>query len=383
MKKIIRMTLPFIVLFVGASLTYIMIKSAKQAKHEHVKRQSYLVRVIKTQKKDQVVYIRTQAEAKTSSPLPVVPQVGGKVIWMKKGLTEGSPIYKGDVLFKIDQSDYKIALTQRKAQLSQAELQLEQAKAQATLALAGVQAVKSLRITQDTKVSALALNEPQVKAAKIAVMSAKAAIAQAQLSLSRTVIKAPFNGYIQDIKIAPGQILGVGSVIGTLYPSSPMYVTASLPLADLEYITSEEENKALASHVMLTKKTQYRQYKWQGVVVRKMQRMEQAGRMLDVYIRVDNVKTEQGEKLPLNMFLDVVISGKVLYNVMAIPYYTMRQNNVVWVRTKDNKLGFKTIKPLYSGNNQVFFREGLEDGAEVITTDLTPAVEGEDITVVK
>jgi multidrug resistance efflux pump len=131
----------------------------------------------------------------------MAPEVAGRIV--KLSVADNQFVHKGDDLFEIDPADYRIALEQAQAQEQRDGATLDYARAnenrQASLAKEGW---TSTNIYQQTT-SALHQSEG-------IVALDKAAVAKAQLDLSRTVIRSPVNGYVTNLLAQLGDYVSVG-----------------------------------------------------------------------------------------------------------------------------------------------------------------------------
>lgn len=145
---------------------------------------------------------------------------------LERPFTEGGMVKKGDVLFKIDPRQFQADLDTAKAKQAQAEARLAQAevdlKRVEPLAKAGAAPQQDLDNARTTLLSAQA-----------DLRSAQASVANAELSLSYTVITAPFAGRAGKAAIDPGAVVS---------PSIASLVTLDQvdPIA-VEFTVSEQE----------------------------------------------------------------------------------------------------------------------------------------------
>ncbi|MER5170401.1 HlyD family secretion protein [Thioclava kandeliae] len=195
-------------------------------------------------------------------------------------------VAKGDVLLRIDDGDYKIALelAQSKlptlertlaridAQIAAAETSVEQAKAQLgaseaalTNAQTNAKRAKDLaarRVTSqadlDTANETLATAQANRTAAIAAIAGAEAdvevlraeraesessrkqlqlAVDQAQRDLEHTVIRAPYDGVVANIAIEEGELVSIGATLAAVVPDHGLYVEANLKETQLAGIT--------------------------------------------------------------------------------------------------------------------------------------------------
>jgi membrane fusion protein (multidrug efflux system) len=182
----------------------------------------------------------------------------------------GSEVKRGDVLFRIDPAPFQVALENAEAQLAAARLQTTQLKTQAAGTGADITGSEAnLKIKQNAlaRQSALlkegfttrsdyedALNEvktaeQQLEDAKARAANAQAAIApgqqpqiaaaqaavdKAKLDLSRTVVRAPMDGTIENAdKLLVGQMAAEGLGMLSLVHSKAAWVEANFKEKDV------------------------------------------------------------------------------------------------------------------------------------------------------
>src|SRR5260370_4085180 len=117
----------------------------------------------------------------------MAPEVAGRIV--KLAVADGQFVHKGAVLFEIDPADYRIALDQAQAQADRDAAALDYARTnesrQARLAKEGWASTEVYQQTTST-----------LHQSEGVVALDKAAIAKAQLDLSRTGIRSPVGGYV-------------------------------------------------------------------------------------------------------------------------------------------------------------------------------------------
>jgi multidrug resistance efflux pump len=145
----------------------------------------------------------------------MAPEVAGRIV--KLPVADNHFVHKGDELFEIDPTAYRIALESAQAQAQRDAAALEYARANAgrksTLEQEGW---VSKNIYQET-LSTLHQSEA-------AVAVDQAAIAKAQLDLSRTVIRSPVNGYVTNLLAQLGNYANVGQTIVSLVDADSFWV---------------------------------------------------------------------------------------------------------------------------------------------------------------
>src|SRR5215510_8906801 len=190
---------------------------------------------------------------------------------------EGSEVKRGQILFVIQQDEYKAALQSARAQLAKAQAdltrakdasvvdraraQLEQAKAELGKNQADVARYRPLAKEQaipqqdlDTAVSretaaaagvdaaAAALKDTvlsqrtAIQLAEAAVESANAAVTQADLNFKYTVVQTPITGIVGKLMVDPGNLVGKGepTLLATVSAIDPIFV--DFAIAEVEYL---------------------------------------------------------------------------------------------------------------------------------------------------
>ncbi len=200
------------------------------------------------------------------------PQVAGRVLAVAVG--DNQLVHPGDLLVRIDPSDFQVQVRDARAGLAEAQGRLEQARAQIAVATAdadqadaqvdvaqanAVNAAADLKryttlearaISQQMKDAATAsaggtaaqltaarrravsgraqvdLNRTQVDTAAAVVDTARAKLDQANLNLSYTELRAAIDGRVTRKSVQPGNYVQVGQQLMNLVPTD-VYVTAN------------------------------------------------------------------------------------------------------------------------------------------------------------
>ncbi len=130
----------------------------------------------------------------------VAPEVSGTIVQLL--VHDNGFVHKGDALFAIDPSRYRLALAESAASLESAEQQLalRQSDVRRRQGLSGI--VSAEEQEQFRSSSAVA---------QASVDSAEASRDTASLNLQRTVVYAPVNGYVTNLLLRVGDYVGSGS----------------------------------------------------------------------------------------------------------------------------------------------------------------------------
>lgn len=156
-------------------------------------------------------------------PVSIVPQVSGRVETTALVAKTGRRFEVGQVLFKIDTSDYETARARAEAALHEAKTNLSLALADAEMAV-----VEWGRLHPREPAPALVAKEPQVFQSRAAVAAAQADLELAQLNIERATVSFPFAGLIESISVEVGQYVQMGQSYGQVYPEGGLEIKVPL-----------------------------------------------------------------------------------------------------------------------------------------------------------
>jgi multidrug efflux system membrane fusion protein len=185
---------------------------------------------------------------------------------------EGDYVNAGDHLFTIDPRPYEAQLQQAQANLVRDQALLDQAKAQLTKDAANAEYAQTQAERQSQLVSRGIISKDQseqaaasadataatVNADKAAIASAQAqmaaqqaAVDNARVALSYTVIKSPIKGRTGNLIVKPGNLVTANATeLMTIAQLQPVYVTFAVPsvhLPDIKRHLAEERLSVVAT----------------------------------------------------------------------------------------------------------------------------------------
>jgi multidrug resistance efflux pump len=147
----------------------------------------------------------------------MAPEVAGRIV--KLTVADNQFVHKGDTLFEIDPADYRIALEQAQAQAQRDGAALDYAREnqnrQAHLANEGWASTDVYQQTTST-----------LHQSEGIVALDKAAIAKAELNLSRTVVRSPVNGYVTNLLAQLGDYATVGQKLISIVDTDSFWIDA-------------------------------------------------------------------------------------------------------------------------------------------------------------
>lgn len=332
-----------------------------------------LVEVVEVTRGRHEITVDAHGRAVAAREIVIQPEVSGRVVWHAPQLAPGGRFKKGEPMFKLDARDYRIAADARRADVSRAELELRiekgmQAVAQKEWESFGASS-PTARENRD-----LALREPQLRAAQVALDAAKSGLDKALLDLERTTVKAPFDGVVVLENIGVGMVVGPASQLGTFVATDEFWVTVSIPssaVARLRFPTESSPGSAVT--------VRYRagdvEGTIQGELLRLLPDVDPQGSMARIITRIPS-PLDQTPPLLLGTYVSVAIEAEPLDDAAEIPRAALQEGDVVYVMTPEETLEIRPVTVAWERNRTLLVTEGLAEGELLVTSPIATPLPG-------
>ncbi|MCG8684807.1 MAG: hypothetical protein MI892_08030 [Desulfobacterales bacterium] len=353
----------------------------------------------------------------------ISPQVSGNIIEKHPALDQGGMVEKGDVLIKIDDTDYAIDMIKAQAQVKLSENTIAQyrvsqerdkdrlpavkqntmlTKAEYTRlktlyetdrvgTLADVedaeQAYNSELDTQKNLIKTIALYPLQIQEAQNDLASNMADLKTAKLNLERCVIRAPFTGRVQSETIEIGTYITAGTSALTLADDSILEI--QVPLSDKDAFETLGLKSATGTSSWFSdldaigcrlESVTGKSFASMSATVHRAVEYDADSRTLYLAVRVSGLtnqeqKTDQGS-VPLldGMFCKVHFEGREVENVVKAPRTSLNSDNTVFL-ARDGRLKTLAVETVMSDKESVYITGAFESGDSLVTTALTNPIE--------
>lgn len=337
---------------------------------------------VKTQIVEQVnvtLQVESQATVRPRTRTILISEVTGTVLEVSSNYIVGGKFNAGDVLLRLDPSDYNVALERAKAlEISrQALYELEKARS--------VQAKKEWQMTgrPESEAPLLALRKPYLAEAEANLLQAQAEVRQAEIKLQRTTIRAPYAGMVTEKSVDVGQYVTVGSRLGETFAID--FVEVRLPLTERDLANIDPDflqSDMGGENVRLSGSVNGVETNWKAQLVRSEGVINELNRSQYLVARVADPYGLIGgpddavSPLLVGTFVTAQFNGKTLNGVVRVPRGALLQGSRVAVVNEDQTLSFRKVKVLFSDENYYFVNDGLESGVELIISAVGTAVDG-------
>lgn len=334
-----------------------------------------------------IIANQAQLEMRVESQGVVVPrtrtslisEVSGAVLELSDAFVVGGTFETGDMLLKVDPTDYEVALQRAQARLISARAQMELEKARSS------QAEKEWEITGRPKSEAppLLLRQPYLLEAEANLLQAKAELRQAKIKLQKTVIRAPYAGMVSKKLADVGQFIGTGTAIGETFAID--FVEVRLPLTERDLTMMDglsAAGKLAEKTVVLSGTVDGQAATWTAEVARSEGVVDELNRSQYIVARVADpyglAATTASARVPLRVgtFVKASIEGKVLNNVFKIPRGSLLEGARVGLVDSNSLLRIIPVEVASADDNSYYISAGLKNGDQVVASALGTPIEG-------
>jgi len=324
--------------------------------------------------------VPTQGTVRPRTQIQLAAEVSGKVVMVSPSFDVGGFFQEGDVLFRIEPSDFAAAVTRAEAQVAEARYRLDFEEAEADVARQ-----EWAKLGEEAPPSPLLLRGPQVDQARAALASAQAALDQARRDLRRTEIKAPFDGRVGEKNVDVGQFVTKGSPVARLYSVDIAEVRLPLSADQLAFVDiplryRDRPRPDSGPVVLLYGSLGGRAHTWTGRVDRAEGEIDTRTRMLSVVAQVRDPygRRDHDDRPPLavGLFVEAEILGRSTNHVAILPRSALRGPNQVLIVDSENRLQFRDVNVLRADRTQAVIGAGLSDGDRVCTSPLDVVTQG-------
>ena len=382
MATLARVGLVVLVLAVGVVAALGIIRSRPQAVQVPPDDSGVLVEVAEVRRLPRRIDVEAQGTVVPAQRVVVQPQVSGRIDVVAADLAPGTILREGDLIFAIEDADFKLAVARATAAVAEAaaQLQLEQGR--------GRVAEREWELFQDEldaeqKAASLALREPQLRSRLSAVQTARANLARARLDLERTVVRSPFNAVVLSEAIEVGQIVTPQSQAVTLAGTDAFWVRAAVRTDELDQLRVPGLHGAALGSRALVRLDRENDDVLEGRIVRLLGDLDTAGRMARVLVEVaDPLALESGAGsagrhglLLLDSYVDLMLEGAAVRDLFELPRDWLHEGRNLRMYS-GGRLELRPVEVAWRFEDSVCIDSGLNDGDLVVTSRLATPIEG-------
>ena len=201
------------------------------------------VRVEEVSRRDLEAVVTASGNIRARRTVDISSDVSGRIVELN--VDEGDDVEEGQILLRIDQTQFQATVAQSRAALSQREAQAAQQNASLIQATREYDRMQGLWTRDSTLVSRQQVDDAATQAevagalftaAEHGVDQARATLAEAEDFLSKTTIRAPISGKVTRLNIE----LGETAIVGTMNNPGSLLLTVS-DLSVIEAVMQVDE----------------------------------------------------------------------------------------------------------------------------------------------
>ncbi|EMK3321279.1 efflux RND transporter periplasmic adaptor subunit [Vibrio vulnificus] len=309
--------------------------------------------------------IKAYGEVTSDETLSIVSQVAGEVVWKSPTFKVGHLVKKGALLFRIDDSSYKVTLANAKQSFAEARLALLQEQRKHKRA-----AKEWQKSGINEKPSPLVLRQPQLDIANARYSAANEAIKEAQKNLERTNFYAPYDAVVDQVSLTKGSYVSSGLTLGQLKSTQFAQIKVSLPETDWTQLPVP-----LITAPIVVRSQSNEHHTWQGIASMLSEFIDPKTRMRTLTLLVES-PLEKAPSLLLGSYVQVEIKGKPYAHSFIVPPSSITADGFLW-HVQNGTL--QRIKPsiLFYSQERLGIAQGeLDSKISVVSTPLSQFVNG-------
>jgi len=426
--KIFKKLLIIIPVICGIILFAVMKMNKKPPVRVENRERVQAVRVIPLQKMSVVPRVLSYGYVEADRTWQGIPEVSGKVIFVNENLKKGFFIKKGEVLLKIDTTNYGLAESRGMADLMNVDAMLKELEQtqentqrllsieKKSLASAGQELKRKRKLFSNQYISASDLEKeertflshqtavnnlqnvidliPSQKKALLAQKkSGESTVTERRLDVAKTEIRAPFSCRLSKVNIELHQFASAGTVLVEAESVDRAEVLVSLSPKSFLSLMQKQYGKNLGQipdmetirrAIGITAKVRLPMDKgmlveWDGTFSRTSESMDLKTGAITIYISVDkpyeNVIPGKRPPLVTNMYVEVELKGRMLPERWVVPRSAVHKGKV-YISTPENRLEIRPVDVQFNMENLAVLSNGFKPGEKLVLADLVPAVEG-------
>ncbi len=351
-------------ILVGAvAVSMLLSLSRKEPPKKPAETLAMLVEVAELTPVDARFPVRSQGTVLPRTETVLSAEISGAIVEISSKFVPGGVFDAGEVLMRIDPSNYEVAVTQAEALLRQRKIEYDGAK--------------KLR-TQGYRA------ESEYASAAAALATAEADLVRAKRNLERTYIRLPYAGMVRSKEADLGQFVNPGTRLGVTFATD--YAEVRLPLTDrdlafveLPYaseITATAETRGPG--VVLTAQQRGRPVEWPARIVRSEGVVDVNSRVTYAVAKVEDPYALRSDEVPLPMgtFVTASIDGVAMEGLLRVPRHALHGSDQLLFVDSENRLRIRTVNIARADSEYAYINGGAEAGERVILTALESPING-------
>ncbi|NNF51421.1 MAG: efflux RND transporter periplasmic adaptor subunit [Gammaproteobacteria bacterium] len=357
-RRLARFLVIVAIIGIAGLIAVALVKAKPPPEKKELTKTSMLVEAMPLERTTVTFSIDSQGNVQPRTETVLSAEVSGSIVGVADNFVAGGVFRAGEVLLRIDPSNYTVAVEQAKALLAQRQIEYDGAL---KLKQSGYQA------------------DASVASAAAALASARAGLTRAERDLQRTKISLPYDGMVKAKDVDLGQFVNPGSRLGVTFATD--YAEVRLPLSDqdLAFLDLPEPGEKGVAPVLLEATRKGLRQTWEAVITRTEGVVDESTRVTYAVARLDDpygLRSDAAQPLPVGSFVSARIEGVTMADVVRVPRSVLRGRNELLFVEQDNTLRLRNVAVLRTDKDYAYIMSGTEPGERVVLTAIESPVNG-------
>ena len=337
------------------------------------------------------IVVHATGTVRPSAQIDVAAAVSGQVVWVDPAFRTGGRVSRDQVLFRLDDSDHRHRVERARADITVQRVELLKVEEEAQVARDQFERFRRSAGEAPADAGPLALWEPQIEAARAALDRERAALAEAELGLARTQVRAPIAGVVRSESVEAGQFVKAGRTVGQLHALDAVEVVVQIPDADAALLPELWDLRPGVADRRVPARVLAGygggRHAWPGYIDGVEPIRDEQTRNLHAIVRVpepfsggaavEGGSSAGGASPPLmvGQFVDVEIQGVTPERYFRVRRPALRPGDEVWA-VRGGALAILPVRVLQRHGDDVYVTGALTAGEPVVVGGIEIATEG-------
>jgi len=322
-----------------------------------------LVDVLTLEQTSENFAVSSQGTVQARTQTVLSAEVSGSIVRISPMFVAGGVFEKGEVLMRIDPTNYSVEVDKAEALLSQRQIEFD-----------GTEKLRSHGYRA----------ESEYASAAAALASAEAELVRARRNLERTYIRLPYEGMVLSKEADLGQFVNPGTRLGVAFATNVAEVRLPLTDHDLAFVnlpraeTVRGQNDAGGPEVRLSAVQKGKEVEWVAQIVRSEGVVDERSRVTYAVASITDPYQLHGDgtPLPIGTFVAASIDATTSVDTIRVPRGALRGADELIVVNDDNRLELRTVEILRSDAQYAYIRDGVSLGERISITAIEAPTNG-------
>ena len=359
-----KRTLLIVGILVGGIIASIAMSALREppAKKE-AEKLDMLVEIQVLEPMDANFSIQSQGTVRPRTETILSAEVSGTIVDISPKWMAGGVFEKGEVLMRVDPTNYTVAVDQAKALVKQRQIEFDGAE---KLLSQGYRA------------------ESEHASAAAALASAQAELVRANRNLERTYVRLPYAGMVRSKEADLGQFVNPGTRIGVVFAMD--YAEVRLPLTDQDLgfldlpgaADIRDTGAGDGPEVELKTVTRGKSTSWMARIARTEGVVDEKSRVTYAVAMIADPYQLLGDDnvLPMGTFVSATIVGTHRKGVYRVPRSALKGASELLFVDDEDTIQIRAVNIVRSDADYAYIEGGIEEGERIILTAVESPVSG-------